>query len=132
MSPVSPGDWAVSRFSASCSGWACCPWREPNTMGNSHCMASPSGPKSCCMALMSSGPANTPPTQNATSGVGISRSGVSTVGSAVQNVDDGARGTTIPATISVMRFQAARVLDLRAADLHLRAQAQAELPGCLR
>src|SRR5215469_13316242 len=63
-SPVSVGACEPSRVSASCSGCACCAPSEPNSIGSTHCKASPSTPKSRCIASIEPGALNTPPTQS--------------------------------------------------------------------
>src|SRR5262249_5133968 len=104
-SPASVGACAQSRVSASCSGCACCPSSEPNTIGSIHCKASPSTPKSCCIASIEPGALNTPPTQSSPGPRGVdtsSRSGASRDASAVQNAEEGFSGSTIPVTTRVI------------------------------
>src|SRR5215469_18132149 len=104
-SPVSVGACAPSRVSASCSGCACCAPSEPNSIGSVHCKASPSTPKSCCIAPIEPGALNTPPTQSSPGPRGVdtsSRSGASRVASAVQNAEEGFTGATIPVTTRVI------------------------------
>ncbi len=78
------------------------------------------------------GPANTSPTQNAERGGGHLQ-----VRGEHGRVGGPERRRRVarhhdPGDDQRDGFQAARELDLRAADLHRRAQVQAELPGCLR
>src|SRR5262245_16763511 len=68
-------------------------------------MASPSTPKSRCIASIEPGALNTPPTQSSPGPNAVDtscRSGLSRVASAVQNDEDASAGTTIPATTRVI------------------------------
>ena len=101
-SPLSNGVCVLSVFSASYSAWAWSPLIAATSSGSSHCISSPSGPKSFCIASISPGPANASVTQNGVVLCGTSRSGVFAVGSASQKLDPGFRGATIPVTSRVI------------------------------